>query len=68
MGIVVEYAGRKGTPQWTKPEPFRRDDTRFGKANAVSASRDETMEMPIVKHNAALHGFNFGFMALFNYA
>ena len=22
MGIVVEYAGRTGKPQWVKPEPF----------------------------------------------
>jgi hypothetical protein len=25
MGIVVEYAGRKGKPQWVKPKPFRWD-------------------------------------------
>jgi len=25
MGIVVEYAGTKGEPQWQKPEPFRWD-------------------------------------------
>ncbi len=23
MGIVVEYAGRKGKPQWTEPEPLQ---------------------------------------------
>ena len=34
MGIVVEYAGQKGKPQWTKPKPFRWDYTQFGKANA----------------------------------
>jgi FtsP/CotA-like multicopper oxidase with cupredoxin domain len=58
MGIVVEYAGRKGKPQWLKPQPFRWDYTRFGKANAAPARPDETFEMTIVKHNAALHGFN----------
>ena len=34
MGIVVEYAGRKGKPQWSKPKPFRWDYTRFGKPSA----------------------------------
>jgi hypothetical protein len=23
MGIVVEYVGQKGKPQWIKPKPFR---------------------------------------------
>ena len=58
MGIVVEYAGQKGKPQWTKPKPFRWDYSRFGKANAVPAPPDETIEMTIVKHNAAVNGFN----------
>jgi FtsP/CotA-like multicopper oxidase with cupredoxin domain len=58
MGIVVEYANQKGKPQWVKPKPFRWDYTRFGKANAALALRDETIEMTIVKHNAALNGFN----------
>ena len=44
MGIVVEYAGQKGKPQWVKPKPFRWDYTRFGKANAVPAPPDETIE------------------------
>ena len=58
MGIVVEYAGQKGKPQWVKPKPFRWDYTRFGKPNAVPASPDETIEITVVKHNAALNGFN----------
>jgi FtsP/CotA-like multicopper oxidase with cupredoxin domain len=58
MGIVVEYAGQKGKPQWTKPKPFRWDYARFGNANAVPTEPDETIEMTIVKHNAALDGFN----------
>ena len=58
MGIMVEYAGEKGEPQWTKPEPFRWDYAQFGKANAEAASPDETIEMTVVKHNAALNGFN----------
>ena len=56
---VVENISRmKGEPQWIKPKPFRWDYTLFGKANAALASPDETIEMTIVKRNAALNGFN----------
>ena len=43
MGIVVEYAGRTGKPQWVKPQPFRWDYTRFGKARGAAggAGRDD---------------------------
>jgi FtsP/CotA-like multicopper oxidase with cupredoxin domain len=58
MGIVVEYAGARGKPQWIKPKPFRWDYTRFGKAGGKTAAPDETIEMTIVKHNGALDGFN----------
>ncbi|HLZ04299.1 MAG TPA: multicopper oxidase domain-containing protein [Bradyrhizobium sp.] len=58
MGIVVEYAGAKGKPQWVKPKPYRWDYTLFGKSGAAPANPDETMEFTIVKHNAALNGFN----------
>jgi FtsP/CotA-like multicopper oxidase with cupredoxin domain len=58
MGIVVEYAGRKGKPQWTRPKPFKWDYARFGRPNANAARPDETIEMTIVKQNAALNGFN----------
>jgi FtsP/CotA-like multicopper oxidase with cupredoxin domain len=58
MGIVVEYAGQKGEPQWMKPEPYSWDYTTFGKPGAVAAKPDEAIEMTVVKHNAALKGFN----------
>ena len=58
MGILVEYAGQKGKPRWAKPEPFRWDYAQFGQTNAVTAPPDETIEMTIVKLNAALGGFN----------
>jgi FtsP/CotA-like multicopper oxidase with cupredoxin domain len=58
MGIVVEYAGQQGKPQWQKPKSFRWDYTRFGKASAAAAAPDETIEITVVKHNAALNGFN----------
>jgi FtsP/CotA-like multicopper oxidase with cupredoxin domain len=58
MGIVVEYAGHSGKPQWSKPKPYRWDYSLFGKPNGAPAVPDETIEFVIVKHNAALGGFN----------
>jgi FtsP/CotA-like multicopper oxidase with cupredoxin domain len=58
MGIVVEYAGAKGKPQWSKPRPFRWDYAQFGKPGAMPAQPDESMAFTIVKHNGALNGFN----------
>jgi FtsP/CotA-like multicopper oxidase with cupredoxin domain len=58
MGIVIEYADRKGAPQWGKPASFRWDYTLFGKPNGTPATPDETIEITIVKRNAAERGFN----------
>jgi FtsP/CotA-like multicopper oxidase with cupredoxin domain len=58
MGIVVEYAGQNGKPRWSKPKPFRWDYSLFGKPNGTPAAPDETIEFTIVKHNAAISGFN----------
>jgi len=58
MGIVVEYADQKGEPQWIKPKPFRWDYSLFGKPGVEATSPDETIEFTILKHNAALDGFN----------
>jgi FtsP/CotA-like multicopper oxidase with cupredoxin domain len=58
MGIVVEYAGSAGKPQWLAPAPFRWDYRRFAKAGAAPLAPDETIEMLIVKENAAEEGFN----------
>jgi FtsP/CotA-like multicopper oxidase with cupredoxin domain len=58
MGIVIEYAGQQGKPRWVRPAPYRWDYTLFGKAATAAAAPDETMEFTIVKHNAALAGFN----------
>ena len=58
MGIVVEYAGRNGKPVWLRPEPYRWDYTVFGNPGATAAAADETIEITVVKHNAAAHGFN----------
>jgi FtsP/CotA-like multicopper oxidase with cupredoxin domain len=58
MGTVVEYADRKGKPQWVKPRPFHWDYTRFGSAGPPPATPDETIDITVVKRNAAAHGFN----------
>jgi len=58
MGIVVEYAGRPGKPQWLAPPPFKWNYTHFAKAGRNPASPDETLEMTFAKDNAAEEGFN----------
>jgi FtsP/CotA-like multicopper oxidase with cupredoxin domain len=58
MGIVVEYAGQKGKPQWLPPQQFHWDYARFGDSVAQSLQPDETFEMTFAKNNAALEGFN----------
>jgi FtsP/CotA-like multicopper oxidase with cupredoxin domain len=58
MGIVVEYADAKGEPRWVAPQPYKWDYTLFGRDSGTAAKPDETIEMLIVKHNAADRGFN----------
>lgn len=58
IGIVVEYAGRKGEPRWKKPPPFHWDYTRFGKTGSEAPTPDEVIEMTFAKQNAAADGFN----------
>jgi FtsP/CotA-like multicopper oxidase with cupredoxin domain len=55
MGIVVEYAGHRGKPVWTKPAPFRWDYTRFGRPSATPATPDETIVVTVAKENGAIH-------------
>src|SRR5215472_10937727 len=56
MGIVVEYAGAKGEPQWEKPEPFRWDYRRFAKPDAAAAQPDETIALTIAARIGARDG------------
>lgn len=58
MGIVVEYAGRKGEPQWRKPKPFRWDYRRLGKPEAAAPSPEETIEMTFAARIGAREGFD----------
>jgi FtsP/CotA-like multicopper oxidase with cupredoxin domain len=58
MGIVVEYAGRTGKPQWMPPPRSRWDYTMFANPGAAPPAPDETFEMTFNKDNAAVEGFN----------
>jgi FtsP/CotA-like multicopper oxidase with cupredoxin domain len=58
MGIVVEYAGRIGKPQWIAPAPFKWNYAKFGKAEAPPQTPEELIDMTFAKDNAALEGFN----------
>jgi FtsP/CotA-like multicopper oxidase with cupredoxin domain len=58
MGIVVEYAGSRGKPQWLAPPRFHWDYTRFGTPGATPPPPDETIEFTVLKDNGASNGFN----------
>ena len=58
MGIVVEYAGYKGKPQWLRPAAFKWNYAHFGNAAAEAGQPDETFTMTVAKQNAADAGFN----------
>ena len=57
MGIVVEYAGAHGKPQWQRPRPSKWDYTVFG-ASEKAAEPDHVFDMAFAKENAADGGFN----------
>ncbi len=59
MGVVVEYAGRKGPASWVAPpRGFRWDYTRFGRSGETPGPPDQTIAITIAKENAAERGFN----------
>lgn len=58
MGIVVEYAGQNGKPQWIAPKPFVWNYALFGNSGAAAATPDQVIDMTFAKQNAAADGFN----------
>jgi FtsP/CotA-like multicopper oxidase with cupredoxin domain len=58
MGMVIEYAGRTGKPQWVAPPPFKWNYLRFAKSGSTAVAPDETLDMTFAKDNAAEDGFN----------
>ena len=57
MGVVVEYAGRGGDPQWAPPPSFTWDYRLFARPAPVPPP-ERTIELLIEKRNAADNGFN----------
>ncbi len=57
MGIVVEYTGKSGKPQWVRPKPYQWDYTIFGN-DSPSEHPDEIIKMLFEKYNGAYEGFN----------
>ena len=49
MGIVVEYADRKGKPQWQAPKPFRWDYRRSAPHGDAAPRVDETLELTFAR-------------------
>ena len=59
MGIVIEYAGSKGSAAWVPPaQRFRWDYTRFGRSGSNPAQPDQTIAVTVEKQNGADRGFN----------
>ena len=59
MGIVVEYAGSTGKPQWLAPPPFQLELFAVSaKPGATAPNPDQTFDMVFAKDNAADDGFN----------
>jgi FtsP/CotA-like multicopper oxidase with cupredoxin domain len=57
MGIVVEYAGRSGKPQWAPPPPAIWDYIRFGETRPAPRP-DRVLPMVFGKINGGKGGFN----------
>jgi hypothetical protein len=50
LGIVVEYAGRSGAPQWTPPGKSPWDYTIFGNDGNASGIEPDLKLVPLVFH------------------
>ncbi|ETW23308.1 copper oxidase [Mycobacterium gastri 'Wayne'] len=57
MGMVVEYAGRTGDPQWAPPPEFAWDYRLFA-GGGTPQTADRVIDLLIEKRNAAANGFN----------
>ncbi len=58
MGIVVEYAGASGDPQWQAPPKFRWDYRRFADPNPAPPQPAETIDLVITERQSAADGFD----------
>ena len=57
MGVVIEYAGQSGAPQWSKPQSSAWDYTDFGTNNA-HAEPDQRINLVFEKILGGHGGFN----------
>ena len=59
MGIVVEYAGAKGAPQWQAPAAaFKWDYRLFADPQRRPPPPDEIIDLLITSRQSAAHGFD----------
>jgi FtsP/CotA-like multicopper oxidase with cupredoxin domain len=58
MGVVVEYAGQTGKPQWVKPPPFRWDYRLIARPGAGGPKADETITLTFTAESGAAQGFD----------
>jgi len=58
MGVVVEYAGQTGAPQWAAPVAYTWDYRAFAQPGPATTRPDQTIDLLIEKRNAADNGFN----------
>lgn len=57
MGVVVEYAGQRGAPQWSKPQSASWDYTLFG-TNTARPEPDQRVNLVFEKIPGGHGGFN----------
>ena len=48
MGIVVEYAGRSGAPEWQQPQTLSWDYQQFATSHAGATQDRDVIEIPLV--------------------
>ncbi|HEX7324250.1 MAG TPA: multicopper oxidase domain-containing protein [Rhodanobacteraceae bacterium] len=58
MGIVVEYAGATGKPQWQAPPAFKWDYSLFAARTPGPQRPAEVIDMLITARQSAAHGFD----------
>ena len=58
FGVVVEYANRRGAPQWTKPEKQPWDYTLFGQETSRVVATDGQFDLVFKKIPGGHGGFN----------
>ena len=58
MGVVVEYAGAAGKPQWQPPPKFMWDYRLFADPKRKPPKPDEIIDMTFTARQSAAEGFN----------